>query len=121
MEEDPEDPEHGSSDVEVTVISSELPPPVTYIGNPSEELGQTSDTPEVTPTEAGSSDSQPSVIIESGPVLSEYVMMPGEVIRRRGSILKNSNSTVSKLFLSFFQLSVKSNFAIDLVFHCYAL
>ncbi|XP_073245309.1 serine/threonine-protein kinase LMTK1-like isoform X2 [Porites lutea] len=81
-----------SSDVEVTVISSESPPPVTYIGNASEELGETSVTSEATSPEVGTSDSQSHVIIESDSVSREYVMMPGEVIRRRGSILKNPNA-----------------------------
>lgn len=37
-------------------------------------------------------DSQPSVVVESD---HELVMVPGEVIRRRGSILKNPNAPVS--------------------------
>lgn len=88
-----EDSTHdSSSDVEVTVISSESPPPVTYIGNASEELGETSVTSEAPSPEVGTSDPQSHVIIESDSVSPEYVMMPGEVIRRRGSILKNPNA-----------------------------
>ena len=83
----------------VTVISSESPPLVTYIGNASEELGETSVTSEAPSPEVGTSDSQSHVIIESDSVSPEYVMMPGEVIRRRGSILKNPNAPVSKFFL----------------------
>ena len=78
--------EQTSSDVEVTIISSESPPPVTYIGNPSEELGDRS-------SEVSCVDSQTSVIVH--PEDHEYVMVPGEVIRRRGSILKNPNAPVS--------------------------
>lgn len=88
-----EDREQNSSDLEVTVISSESPPPVTYIGNPSEELGETSEMAESPSAEVASMDSQTSVIVEPGD--HEYVMMPGEVIRRRGSILKNPNAPVS--------------------------
>lgn len=81
---------HESSDVEATVIASESPPPVTYIGNPSEELKETLGTPEPPSAEGTSKDCQPSVIVEPvNAVFPEYVMMPGEVIRRRGSILKN--------------------------------
>lgn len=98
-----------SSDVVVTVISSESPPPVTYIGNASEELGETSVTSKAPSPEVGTSDSQSHVIIESDSVSPEYVMMPGEVIRRRGSILKNPNAPVSKFFCV--------NFKIYILFH----
>ena len=88
--------EQNSSDVEVTIISSESSPPVTYIGNPSEELGETSEISVDTSTEVASMDSQPSVVVESEPGSDhEFVMIPGEVIRRRGSILKNPNAPVS--------------------------
>jgi len=41
-------------------------------------------------------DSQPSVVVESDRGSDhEFVMVPGEVIRRRGSILKNPNAPVS--------------------------
>lgn len=87
---------HESSDVEATVIASESPPPVTYIGNPSEELKETLGTPEAPSAEGTSIDCQPSVIVEPvNVVFPEYVMMPGEVIRRRGSILKNPDAPVS--------------------------
>ncbi|XP_078347904.1 NT-3 growth factor receptor-like isoform X2 [Oculina patagonica] len=86
---DAHDQEQNSSDIEVTVISAESPPPVTYIGNPSEELEETSEVSEDTSTEVASMDSQPSVVVESD---HELVMVPGEVIRRRGSILKNPNA-----------------------------
>ena len=50
--------------------------------------------------------SQPSVVVESDPGSDhEFVMVPGEVIRRRGSILKNPNAPVSDcsvLFITFF-------------------
>ena len=89
---DAQDQEQNSSDVEVTVISSETPPPVTYIGNPSEELEETSEVSEDPSPEVASMYSQPSVVVESD---HEFVMVPGEVIRRRGSILKNPNAPVS--------------------------
>lgn len=92
---DGSNPEENSSDVEVTVISAESPPPVTYIGNPSEELKKTSEIPKVPSTELKSLDYEPSVIVKSGGEGPDYVMMPGEVIRRRGSILKNPNAPVS--------------------------
>lgn len=94
---DGSNPEHDSSDVEVTVISAESPPPVTYIGNPSEELKKTSEIPKVPSTVLKSLDCEPSVIVESGGECADYVMMPGEVIRRRGSILKNPNAPVSAM------------------------
>lgn len=84
------DHEQTSSDVEVTIISSESPPPVTYIGNPSEELGDCSEKAESPSSEVSCVDSQTSVIVH--PEDHEYVMVPGEVIRRRGSILKNPNA-----------------------------
>lgn len=84
------DQEQTSSDAEVTIISSEPPPPVTYIGNPSEELGEYSETAESPVSEEAFMDSQMSVIAH--PEDHEYVMVPGEVIRRRGSILKNPNA-----------------------------
>lgn len=41
-------------------------------------------------------DSQPSGVVESDPGSDhEFVIVPGEVIRRRGSILKNPNAPVS--------------------------
>lgn len=87
---DTQDQDQNLSDVEVTVISSESPPPVTYIGNPSEELGQTSEVSEDPSTEVACTDCQPTVESDH-----EFVMVPGEVIRRRGSILKNPNAPVS--------------------------
>ena len=91
---DSQDQEQNSSDVEVTIISSESPLPVTYIGNPSEELGETSEVSADSSTK--SLDSQPSGVVESDPGSDhEFVIVPGEVIRRRGSILKNPNSPVS--------------------------
>ena len=87
------DHEQTSSDVEVTIISSESSPPVTYIGNPSEELGDCSEKAESPSSEVSCVDSQTSVIVH--PEDHEYVMVPGEVIRRRGSILKNPNAPVS--------------------------
>ena len=82
--------------MEVTIISSESPPPVTYIGNPSEELGETSAVSADSSTEVVSLHSQPSSVVESDPGSDhEFVMVPGEVIRRRGSILKNPNTPVS--------------------------
>lgn len=91
-----QDQEQNSSDVEVTIISSESPPPVTYIGNPSEELGETSEVSADSLTKVVSLDSQPSVVVESDRGSDhEFVMVPGEVIRRRGSILKNPNAPVS--------------------------
>ena len=93
---DSQDQEQSSSDVEVTIISCESPPPVTYIGNPSEELGLTSEASADSSTKVVSLDSQPSSVVESDPGSDhEFVMVPGEVIRRRGSILKNPNAPVS--------------------------
>lgn len=89
---DTQDQVQNLSDVQVTVISSESPPPVTYIGNPSEELGETSEVSEDPSTEVACTDCQQSVVVESD---HEFVMVPGEVIRRRGSILKNPNAPVS--------------------------
>lgn len=84
------DQEQTPSDVEVTIISSEPPPPVTDIGNPLEELRECSETAESPSSEEAAMDSQTSVIVH--PEDHEYVMVPGEVIRRRGSILKNPNA-----------------------------
>ena len=92
---DSQDQEQNSSDVEVTIIS-ESPLPITYIGNPSEELGETSEVTAVSSTKVVSLDSQPSGVVESDPGSDhEFVIVPGEVIRRRGSILKNPNAPVS--------------------------
>lgn len=103
---DSQDQEQNSPDVEVTVISSESPPPVTYIGNPSEELGETSEVSADPSTEVASIDSQPCVVVESEPGSDhEFVMIPGEVIRRRGSILKNPNAPVSYSSVLFNQTS----------------
>ena len=97
-----QDQEQNSSDLEVTIISSELPPPVTYIGNPSEELGETSAVSADSSTKVVSLDSQPSGVVESDLGSDqELVMVPGEVIRRRGSILKNPNAPVSNYSVLF--------------------
>ena len=100
---DSQDQEQNSSDVEVTIISSESPPPVTYIGNPSEELGETSEVSADSSTKVVSLDSQPAGVVESDPGSDhEFVIVPGEVIRRRGSILKNPNAPVSDCSFSSF-------------------
>lgn len=102
--------QQNSSDVEVTVISSESLPPVTYIGNPSEELGKTSEVSAGPSTEVASLDSRPSVV-ESDPD-HEFVMVPGEIIRRKGSILKNPNAPVSDCSVLFtpYEISVSNYF-----------
>ena len=98
-----QDQEQNSSDVEVTIISSESPPPVTYIGNPSEELGETSEVSADSSTKVVSLDSKPAGVVESDPGSDhEFVLVPGEVIRRRGSILKNPNAPVSDCSFSSF-------------------
>jgi len=53
-------------------------------------------------------DSQPSVI-ESDPD-HEFVMVPGEIIRRKGSILKNPNAPVSDCSVLFprYEISVSN-------------
>lgn len=102
--------QQNSSDVEVTVISSESPPPVTYIGNPSEELGKTSEDSAGPSTGVASLDSRPSVV-ESDPD-HEFVMVPGEIIRRKGSILKIPNAPVSDCSVLFtpYEISVSNYF-----------
>ena len=75
-------------DVEITVIVSESPPPVTYIGDPSDDVGNTS-------TDVRSSSVSKHLAVESA---AEYVVVPGEFIRRRGSILRNPDAPVSSPF-----------------------
>lgn len=73
-------PLRSASDVPVTQIFGETPPPVTYIGEPEQ------------PRPRVKSDvDQPVVIVTSS---SDLFVVPGEIIRRRGSILRTADSTV---------------------------
>ena len=71
-------------------FSSESSPPDTYIGDPLNSF-------EMKSSEVTVPDREPSVIEESGRENSENVVLPGYVVRRRGSILKNPNTKVCVL------------------------
>lgn len=80
-------------------FSSESSPPDTYIGDPLNSF-------EMKSSEVTVPDREPSVIEESGRENSENVVLPGYVVRRRGSILKNPNTKSKATKVVHFPVSI---------------